>query len=152
VCNPSVEIATCESDDHPRAQTQPPPLRVRSHWMEQQIQTSEDERRSVEETVAPGTTRTYKQELDDITRDARQSREEVRGLRTQYECLDVSSQGGSGCSPGPGRQRPEISRLPGLFRIGSNSVERLIAHLRMVIRHSPQLRRNSRKCGMHSTA
>jgi hypothetical protein len=41
------------------------------------------------------------------------------------ECVDVSSQSGSGCSPDPGRQRPEISRLPGLFRVGSNSVEML---------------------------
>jgi len=41
------------------------------------------------------------------------------------ECLDVGSQGGPGCPSSPGRQRPEISRLPGLFRVGSNSVERL---------------------------
>jgi len=41
------------------------------------------------------------------------------------EHLDVGSQGSPGCSPGPGRLRPEIPRLPGLFRVGSNSVERL---------------------------
>jgi len=38
---------------------------------------------------------------------------------------DSGGQSGSGCSLGSGRQRPEISRLPGLFRVGSNSVERL---------------------------
>jgi len=41
------------------------------------------------------------------------------------ERLDLSGQSGSGCSSGSGGQRPEISRLPGLFRVGSNSVERL---------------------------
>jgi hypothetical protein len=41
------------------------------------------------------------------------------------KCIDVSSQSGPSCSPGSGLQRPEISRLPGLFRIRSNSVERL---------------------------
>ena len=41
------------------------------------------------------------------------------------ECVDISSQSGPSCSPGSGRQRPEISRLPGLFRVGSNSVEGL---------------------------
>jgi hypothetical protein len=41
------------------------------------------------------------------------------------ECLDVSSQGGPGHSPGSRRQRLEISRLLRLFRVGSNSVERL---------------------------
>jgi hypothetical protein len=41
------------------------------------------------------------------------------------ECLDVSSRNCSGYSPGSRRQRPEISRLPGLFRVGSNSVEKL---------------------------
>jgi len=41
------------------------------------------------------------------------------------ECVDIGSQGSPGCPPGSGGQRPEISRLPGLFRIGSNSVERL---------------------------
>jgi len=39
--------------------------------------------------------------------------------------LDSGSQSGSGHSQGSGRQRPEISRLPGLFRVRSNSVERL---------------------------
>jgi len=41
------------------------------------------------------------------------------------ECLDVGRQSGPGCSLGPRRQLPEISRLPGLFRVRSNSVERL---------------------------
>ena len=41
------------------------------------------------------------------------------------QCFHPSSQSGSGCSPCPGRMRPEIARLTGLFRIGSNSVERL---------------------------
>jgi hypothetical protein len=41
------------------------------------------------------------------------------------ECVDISSQSGSGGSPGARRQRSEISRLPGLFRVGSNSVKGL---------------------------
>jgi hypothetical protein len=41
------------------------------------------------------------------------------------QCVDISSQSSPGGSPGSGRQRLEISRLPGLFRVGSNSVERL---------------------------
>ena len=35
------------------------------------------------------------------------------------------SQSSSSCSPGPGGQRPQISRLPRLFRVRSNSVERM---------------------------
>jgi len=41
------------------------------------------------------------------------------------ERLHIGSQGCSGCSPVPGRQRPEFSRLHRLCRVGSNSVERL---------------------------
>jgi len=41
------------------------------------------------------------------------------------ECLDTGSQGGPSRSSGSGRQRSEISRLPGHFRVGSNSVEKL---------------------------
>jgi len=38
---------------------------------------------------------------------------------------DVSSQSGSGCGPCSRESRQEISRLPGLFRVRSNSVGRL---------------------------
>jgi len=41
------------------------------------------------------------------------------------EWVDVSSRSSPGCSPGFGRQRPEMSRLPRLFRVESNSVRRL---------------------------
>jgi hypothetical protein len=41
------------------------------------------------------------------------------------ERLDIGSQSDSGCYTGPRRQRPEISLLPGRFRIGLNSVESL---------------------------
>lgn len=41
------------------------------------------------------------------------------------QCSHVGSQGGISCSPGSRRQRPEMSRLPGLFRVRSNSVQQL---------------------------
>jgi len=41
------------------------------------------------------------------------------------ECRNVGNQDGPSCSPSSRGQRPEISRFPGLFRVGSNSVERL---------------------------
>jgi len=41
------------------------------------------------------------------------------------ECLDVGSQDGPSCPPSCRGQRPEISQFPGLFRVGSNSVEKL---------------------------
>jgi len=52
--------------------------------LEQQIQTLRNERdEALRRPPAPGTNADLQQELDDMTRDARQSGEEVRGLRTQ---------------------------------------------------------------------
>jgi hypothetical protein len=41
------------------------------------------------------------------------------------QCLDAGNQSGPGGSPSSGRQRSEISRLPRLFRIRSNPIEKL---------------------------
>jgi len=41
------------------------------------------------------------------------------------ECLDLGSQSSPGRPLNSRGQRPEISRLPGIFRVGLNSVERL---------------------------
>jgi hypothetical protein len=41
------------------------------------------------------------------------------------ECQDDGSQSGPSCSPASRGQRLEVSRLPGLFRVGSNSYERM---------------------------
>jgi len=52
--------------------------------LEQQIQTLRNKRyEALRRPPAPGTSEDLQQELDDMTRDARQSGEEVRGLRTQ---------------------------------------------------------------------
>jgi len=52
--------------------------------LEQQIQTLRNERdEALRRPVAPGTNEDLQQELDDMTRDAQQSGEEVRDLRTQ---------------------------------------------------------------------
>jgi len=52
--------------------------------LEHQIQTLRNERdEALRRPPAPGTNEDLQQELDDMTRDARQSGEEVRGLRTQ---------------------------------------------------------------------
>src|SRR5882757_3363186 len=116
-----------ESDNHPSGTDPTSPARVRSHQTGT-TDTDPEERtgRSLEETSGPrnqrgptaGTGR-YDPGRTAIWRGSPRFEDAVS------ECLDVSSQGGSGCSPGPGRQRPEISRLPGLFTVGSNSVERL---------------------------
>jgi hypothetical protein len=52
--------------------------------LEQKIRTLTTERNEgLRRPVVPGTNEDLQQELDDMTRDARQSGEEVRGLRTQ---------------------------------------------------------------------
>jgi len=52
--------------------------------LEQQIQTLRNERdEALRRPAAPGTSEDLRQDLEDMTRDARQSGEEVRGLRTQ---------------------------------------------------------------------
>jgi len=52
--------------------------------LERQMQILRDERdEALRKPAAPGTSEELQQELDDMTRDARQSGEEFRGLRTQ---------------------------------------------------------------------
>jgi len=85
VCNHPAEIADLRNQiTILRAQTQPPPLVCDHTGLEQQIQTLRNERdEALRRPVAPGTNEDLQQELDDMTRDARQSGEEVRDLRTQ---------------------------------------------------------------------
>jgi hypothetical protein len=113
--------------DHRPADETVPASAVRSHRTRTTDTDPEERtRRSLEEASGPrnqrrpatGTGR-YDPGRTAIWRGSPRFEDAVR------ECFDVSSQGGPSCSPGPRGQRPEISRLPGLFRVGSNSVERL---------------------------
>jgi hypothetical protein len=95
------------------------PYRVRTTKADSQ----ERERRSLEETTSSGNQR------GSSTRAGRYDpgrtaiwRGSPRFEHAVSECVDVTSQSGPGYS---GRQRSEISRLPGHFRNRSNSVERL---------------------------
>jgi hypothetical protein len=64
--------------------------------------------------AAPGTYKEQFEELPVITWDAQLSGERVSGLRMQLVNASSSSH-----APGSGRQRHEISRLPGQFRVVS---------------------------------
>jgi hypothetical protein len=60
------------------------PLQCHHTELEQQIPTLRNEwDEALKRPIAPGTSVELQQELDDMTRDARQSREEVHGLRMQ---------------------------------------------------------------------
>jgi len=110
-----------------QAQAQPPPLVCDHTNYEAQLTTLRNELEVARRTPRiAGTDEDLRRELDDMTRDAPRSQ---RG-RPEFEdavseCAILSRMGSASSPPPTRRQRTEISRLPGLFRVGSNSVERL---------------------------
>jgi len=107
--------------------------------LEQQIQTLRTERdEALRRPPAPGTNEELQQELDDMTRDARQSGDEVRGLRTQLaNALTLAARAAPATPQAPedrGQKFPDSPDFSGSDRTPSRG---WITQLRMVIRHKP---------------
>jgi hypothetical protein len=106
---------------------------------EQPIQTLTTEREeALRRPVVPGTNEDLQQELDDMTRDTRQSGEEVRGLRTQLANALTLAARAAPAAPqaleGRGQKCPDSPDFSGSDR---TQLRGWIAQLRMVIRHKP---------------
>jgi len=105
--------------------------------LEQQIQTLRTERdEALRRPPAPGTNRELQQELEDMTRDARQSGEEVRGLKTQLANALTLAARAAPAAPQEdrGQKFPDSPEFSGSDR---TQLRGWIAQLRMVIRHKP---------------
>src|SRR5882757_10418798 len=85
VCNHPAEIADLQNQiTILRAQTQPPPLVCDHTDYEMQLTTLRNELEVARRTPrTAGTDEDVRRELDDMTRDAREAREESQNLRTQ---------------------------------------------------------------------
>jgi len=107
--------------------------------LEQQMQTLRNERdEALKRPPAPGTNEDLQQELDDMTRDARQSGEEVRGLRTQLANALMLAARAAPAAPHAseegGQKFPDSPDFSGSDR---TQLRGWIAQLRMVIQHKP---------------
>jgi len=113
------------------------PLQCDHTELEQQIQilrTEQDE--ALRRPPAPGTNKDLQQELNDMTQDARQSGEEVRGLRTQLANALMLAVRAAPAAPqaseDKGQKFPDSPDISGSDR---TQLRGWIAQLRMVIRH-----------------
>jgi len=107
--------------------------------MEQQIQTLRNERdETLRRPLAPGTDEDLRQELNNMTQDARQSGEEVRSLRTQLANALMLAARTAPAAPqaqeDTGQKFPDSPDFSGSDR---TQLRGWIAQLRMVIRHKP---------------
>jgi hypothetical protein len=107
--------------------------------LEQQIQTLRNERdEALRRPAAPGTNEDLQQELDDMTRDARQSGEEVRGLRTQLaNALTLAARAAPAAPQAPEDRGQKFPDSPDFSGSDRTQLRGWIAQLRMVIRHKP---------------
>ena len=107
--------------------------------LEQQIQTLRTERdEALRRPPAPGTNEDLQQELDDMTRDARQSGEEVRGLRTQLaNALMLAARATPTAPQAPEDRGQKFPDSPDFSGSDRTQLRGWIAQLRMVIRHQP---------------
>jgi hypothetical protein len=107
--------------------------------MEQQIQTLRDERdEALRRPVAPGTNEDLQQELDDMTRDAWQSGEEVRGLRKQLaNALTLAARVALAAPQAPEDRGQKFPSSPDFSESDGTELNGWIAQFRMVIRHNP---------------
>src|SRR5882757_755298 len=140
VCNHPAEIADLRNQiTILRAQTQPPPLVCDHTGLEQQIQTLRNERdEALRRSVGPATNEEIQQELDDMTRDARQSGEEVRDLRTQLaNALTLAARAAPAAPQAPEDRGQKFPDSPDFSGSDRTQLRGWIAQLRMVIRHKP---------------
>jgi len=107
--------------------------------LEQQMQTLRNERdEALRRPPAPGTNEDLQQELDDMTRDARQSGEEVRGLRTQLaNALMLAARAAPAAPQAPEDRGQKFPDSPDFSGSDRTQLRGWIAQLRMVIRHKP---------------
>jgi len=86
--------------------------------------------------VAPGTNEDLQQELEDMTRDARQSGEEVRDLRTQLaNALMLAARAAPAAPQAPEDRAQKFPDSPDFSGSDRIQLRGWIAQLRMVIRH-----------------
>jgi len=107
--------------------------------LEEQIRTLRAERdEALRRPVAPGTDEDLQQELEDMTRDARQSGEEVRGLRTQLaNALMLAARTAPAAPQAPEDRGQKFPDSPDFSGTDRTQLRGWIAQLRMVIRHKP---------------
>ena len=107
--------------------------------LEQQIQTLRNERdEALQRPAAPGTNEDLRQALEDMTRDTRQSGEEVRGLRTQLaNALMLAARAAPAAPQAPEDRGQKFPDSPDLSRSDRTQLRGWIPQLRMVIRHKP---------------
>jgi len=107
--------------------------------MGQQIQTLRNERdEALRRPLAPGTSEELQQELDDMTRDARQSGEEVSGFRTQLaNALTLAARAAPAAPQAPEDRGQKFPDSPDFSGSARTQLRGWIAQLRMVIRHKP---------------
>jgi hypothetical protein len=105
--------------------------------LEQQIQTLRDERdEALRRSTVPGTSEELQQEQDDMTQDARQSGDEVRGLRTQLaNALTLAARVAPAAPQTPEHRRQKFPDSPDISGSDRTLFRGWIAQLRMVIRH-----------------
>jgi len=107
--------------------------------MERQIQTLRNERdEALRRPPAPGTNEDLRQELEDMTRDARQSGEEVRCLRTQLaNALTLAARVAPAAPQAPEDRGQKFPDSPDFSGSDQTQLRGWIAQLRMLIRHKP---------------
>jgi len=107
--------------------------------MERQIQTLRDKRdEALRRPPAPGTNEDLRQDLDDMTRDAQQSGEEVRGLRTQLATALMLAARAAPAAPQASEDRGQkFPDSPDFSGTDRTQLRGWIAQLRMDIRHKP---------------
>jgi len=127
VQSPRGDRRPAESNNHPPGTDPTPPARMRSYRLRDTI-IDPPERTGGSPTNPPNSGDRRRSEEGIGRYDQRRPRSQ-RG-RPEFEdavseCAILSRTGSASSPPPTRRQRTEISRLPGLFRVGSNSVERL---------------------------
>jgi len=107
--------------------------------LERQIQTLRNERdEALRRPSAPGNSEELQQELDDMTRDARQSGEEVRGLRMQLaNALTLAARAAPAAPQAPEDRGLKFPDSPDFSGSDRTQLRGWIAQLQMVIRHKP---------------
>jgi hypothetical protein len=107
--------------------------------LERQLQTLRNERdEAVRRLPASGTNEDLQQELDDMTRDARQSGEEVHVLRTQLvNDLTLAAMAARAAPQAPEDRGQKFPDSPDFSWSDRTQLRGWIAQLRMVIRHMP---------------
>jgi len=127
VLSPRGDHRPAESNNHPPGTDPTPPARMRSCRLRDTIG-DPPKRTGGSPTNPPDSGDRRRPEVGVGRHDQRRPRSQRGGPEFQdavSECAILSRTGSPSSPPLTRRQRTEISRLPGLFRVRSNSVERL---------------------------